>query len=175
MNEDKQDNGYVPPWVGLCGYCEKRIGAEDDHVHIWLEERLPERKRRVLLYSFLCSEKCLQTVLSFGSRFGRRLKNYHYDKEPLPRKLLSEDSRVATVIGHCYPVCSYCGEWADETKYHIELLAGGTIDGKKIGFINTFCSENCFQKALDLGPRYFSFAVDAYDKERCIKNKLIRG
>ena len=152
---------YIPPWVGPCGLCEKLIGERDYYVSVDLEEKQRDQKQD-LLNAWLCSNRCLEKLISSGkSRFGKKIKHFSRDEKP--------EGRMTDVFS--VPVaCSYCGEQFDpEDDYHLELcIQGGKLYQGEMMLLNSFCKKECYKNALDLGDNYLNLAASACFSGECI-------
>lgn len=151
----------------LCGLCEREL-TDTFYINIELKEYLPE-KYRLLCLTTLCSEQCMDKLISHGSTFIKYLKHFSRDDDfkPSPKP---DDYKT----GNMRNSCSYCGRIRDQYEdYNLQLWIDGQSKlGSTLWLINDFCSKECYRKALDLKEKYMGFAVDAYSPDRCIVVQL---
>ena len=136
-----EDYGEIHPWEGPCGLCGKTINELGYHIRLSLGE-IKKETEKTLVFTILCSEKCLETLTSSGSKFTKILK-YYISEEPQlrPEPLSSEGQQPLST-------CSYCGtQFNSYTDYHLSF----TIDDDPYGdptliVFDCFCTKNCTTK-----------------------------
>jgi ferredoxin len=163
-----EDYGDIHPWTGPCGLCGKTINERDYHARLSLEEFKKETER-TLLFTILCSEKCLETLISFGGKFEKELRHY-YSEEPRPRRKPPSSEKE-----HHLSTCSYCGtQFNSYTQDYLYLNIDEDPYGHPILIVlDDFCKKECYEQALNLKD-YLSLSAGAWGPEECIINQLKR-